>query len=183
MNGKKSGDELSILRIGRGLKRKSGSGRSRDHQSANEGPTTLKRQGTLEGRVHSELWFRPTRLISIDQSVKRFFAHLYNCDLSPATIKKNRVVIQKQLADFCLDRGFIYLSQLGINELDDFIGTWKESSISKVKKMERLKGFFRFCYSRKLILMIRQWLSQAQSHRISYPSIQPRPNGADPAGL
>jgi len=90
-------------------------------------------------------------LISIDQSVKRFFAHLYNCDLSPATIKKNRVVIQKQLADFCLDRGFIYLSQLGINELDDFIGTWKDSAISKVKKMERLKSFFRFCCSRKFI--------------------------------
>ena len=89
-------------------------------------------------------------LISIDESVKRFFAHLDNCDLSPATIKKNRVVIQKQLADFCLDRGFIYLSRLGINELDDFIGTWKDSPISKVKKMERLKSFFRFCSSRKL---------------------------------
>ena len=77
--------------------------------------------------------------------------HLHNRDLSAATIKKNRVVIEKQLAAFCKDRGLLYLVQLGINELDSFIATWKDSSISKVKKVERLKGFFRFCHSRKMI--------------------------------
>jgi integrase len=87
----------------------------------------------------------------IDEAIERFFVHLHSRDLSVATIKKNRVVIGKQLAAFCRDRGFLYLVQLGINELDSLIATWKESSISKVKKLERLKGFFRFCHSRKMI--------------------------------
>lgn len=91
-------------------------------------------------------------LCGIDQAIERFFVHLHSRDLSAATLKKNRVVIQKQLATFCQDRGLLYLAQLGINELDSFIATWKDSSISKVKKLERLKGFFRFCHSRKLIL-------------------------------
>ena len=90
-------------------------------------------------------------LFPLDQAIRRFFVHLHSRDLSAATIKKNRVVIEKQLAAFCIDRGFLYLVQLGINELDSFIATWKDSSISKVKKLERLKGFFRFCHSRKMI--------------------------------
>ena len=90
-------------------------------------------------------------LCSIDQAIRRYFAHLHTNDLSPATIKKNRVMIEKPLAAFCQDRGFLYLEQVSINELDDFIGTWKEGSISKVKKLERLKSFFRFCHSRRLI--------------------------------
>jgi integrase/recombinase XerD len=90
-------------------------------------------------------------LFPIDQAIQRFFSHLHSCDLAPATIKKNRVVIQKKLAGFCQDRGFLYLAQLGINELDDFIATWQDSPISKVKKLERLKSFFKFCFSRKMI--------------------------------
>jgi len=79
-------------------------------------------------------------LFPIDQAVQRFFVHLHSRDLSAATIKKNRVLVEKQLAAFCRDRGFLYLAQLGINELDSFIATWKDSSISKVKKLERLQG-------------------------------------------
>lgn len=90
-------------------------------------------------------------LVTLDHAIQRFFANLHSRGLSLATIKKNRVVIEKQLSAFCQSQGFRYIAQLGINQLDDFVATWKESAISKVKKIERLKGFFRFCLSRKMI--------------------------------
>jgi site-specific recombinase XerD len=90
-------------------------------------------------------------LVTVDYAIQRFFGNLHTRGLSLATIKKNHVVIESQLAAFCQSRGFRYIAQLGINQLDDFVASWEESAISKVKKIERLKGFFRFCVSRKLI--------------------------------
>lgn len=88
---------------------------------------------------------------TVEEVIQRFFMNLHTRQLSPATLKKYRVLLEKQLIAFCQSRGFRYVEQLGINELDDFVGSLKDSSISMVKKMERLNAFFRWCYSRKMI--------------------------------
>ena len=139
--GKRLGDNRWISAIGKKPKRKSGNGRSK-------ASSILKEKRSLRTQAD------PTpcdELVTLDHAIQRFFANLHSRGLSLATIKKNRVVIEKQLAAFCQSQGFRYIAQLGINQLDDFVATWKESAISKVKKIERLKGFFRFCLSRKMI--------------------------------
>lgn len=87
----------------------------------------------------------------VEEAIERFFINLHTRRLSPATLKKYRVLLEKQLVIFCQSRGFRYIEQLGINELDDFVASLKDSPISTIKKMERLSAFFRWCHSRKLI--------------------------------
>ena len=81
----------------------------------------------------------------VEEAIERFFINLHTRRLSPATLKKYRVLLEKQLITFCQLRGFRYIEQLGINELDDFVASLKDSPISTIKKMERLSAFFRWC--------------------------------------
>jgi len=69
--------------------------------------TLLSQRSLVHSEPSSDNQFR------IDDAIERFFVHLHSRDLSPATIKKNRVVIGKQLAAFCRDRGFLFSGAAG----------------------------------------------------------------------
>jgi site-specific recombinase XerD len=93
----------------------------------------------------------PRGPVTVEDTLERFFRNLHARRLSPATLKKYRVLLERQLATFCQARGFRYTEELGISELDDFVGSLKDSPISTIKKIERLTAFFRWCHSRKII--------------------------------
>ena len=80
---------------------------------------------------------------TVEEAIQRFFLNLHTRQVSTATLKKYRFLLNSQLMGFCRSHGFRYVEQLSINELDDFMGGLKDSSISIVKKMERLNAFFR----------------------------------------
>lgn len=42
------------------------------------------------------------------------------------------------------------LDQFTVPDMDEFYGTWNDGLRAKGKKLERLKGFFKFCVTRKL---------------------------------
>jgi integrase/recombinase XerD len=109
------------------------------------------RQATVEVPAPTNTSARSKDPATVEEAIQRFFLNLHTRQVSPATLKKYRFLLDKQLIGFCQSRGFRYIEQLGINELDDFVGSLKDSSISMVKKMERLNAFFRWCQSRKMI--------------------------------
>jgi integrase len=55
----------------------------------------------------------------------------------------------KQLVAYSTDRGYLYIDQLGVTDMDGFYGSWKDGIRGKAKKLERLKGFVKFCMKRK----------------------------------
>lgn len=55
----------------------------------------------------------------------------------------------KQLRAFAEAKGCVALHQFEPLDMDEFYGSWREGVRSKAKKLERLKGFSRFCVKRK----------------------------------
>ena len=57
----------------------------------------------------------------------------------------------KQLRAFTESKGYRMLDQLIATDLDEFYLSWKDGMRSRGRKLERLKGFFKFCMKRKMI--------------------------------
>lgn len=58
------------------------------------------------------------------------------------------VLIRRVLVHFlawCEAKGFRRLSEIGLEEAREYRGTWTYAAITATKKLERLRGFFRFC--------------------------------------
>jgi integrase len=54
-----------------------------------------------------------------------------------------------QLRAYAESRGYVYLDQLTVADMDRFYGSWNDGIRSKAKKLERLKSFVKFCLKRE----------------------------------
>jgi integrase/recombinase XerD len=82
---------------------------------------------------------------TISEAVSRFMEDAKARHLREATIKKLRSVLEKQLLPWCEKNGYSRLKQLDVDALREFRASWKDSPVSALKKLERLRSFFRFC--------------------------------------
>lgn len=57
----------------------------------------------------------------------------------------------KQLLAFAEGRGYVMLDQFTVTDMDAYYQAWKDGVRSKGKKLERLKGFFKYCIKRKML--------------------------------
>jgi site-specific recombinase XerD len=87
---------------------------------------------------------------TIEQATGAYLANRAGRAISPATARKYRTLV-KQLRAFADSKGYIMLDQLGVTDMDAFYLSWNDGVRSKGKKLERLKGFFKFCVKRKMI--------------------------------
>jgi site-specific recombinase XerD len=71
-------------------------------------------------------------------------------NLSPETIRKYKLLFQ-QLDDFAKNKGFRYADQFDLTLLDEFRGTWKDGPLSAAKKIERMRGIFKFAVKRGFV--------------------------------
>lgn len=63
--------------------------------------------------------------------------------LSEATLRKYRLMF-KHLDKFTAKKGFLYLKQLDLNALREFRESWDVGPRTAMKRLERVKAFFRF---------------------------------------
>jgi integrase/recombinase XerD len=63
--------------------------------------------------------------------------------LGESTLRKYRLML-RHLEEFATKRGFLYLKQLDGEALREFRDSWKLSPRTALKKLERVKAFFRF---------------------------------------
>ena len=63
--------------------------------------------------------------------------------LSESTLGKYRLML-RHLEEFAAKKGFLYLRQLDGEALREFRDAWKLSPRTALKKLERIKAFFRF---------------------------------------
>ena len=66
------------------------------------------------------------------------------------SLAKYRTFVNQLLA-FAKNRGYIYLDQFSVADMDLFYGSWKDGIKARAKKLDRLKSFVKFCMKRKWI--------------------------------
>jgi site-specific recombinase XerD len=92
----------------------------------------------------------PKRATIMD-AIEAFLSHRQNRGVAPATLKKYRTFC-RQLRAYGDERGYVCLDQLTVSDMDRFTASWKDGDRAKAKKLERLKGFIRFCIKREFIV-------------------------------
>ncbi len=103
----------------------------------------------------------PPRGIAIGEAIESFLSRCENRGVESSTISKYKT-FTKQLRAYCDGRGYVRLEQLTVLDMDRFYASWKDAKRSRAKKLERLKGFIRFCVKRK-------WLAENIAEDLEAP--------------
>jgi integrase len=104
---------------------------------------------------------------TIEESKDKYLADAVARCLNESTIYKCRLLF-KQLEAFAAKHGMRYLRDLNLETLDTFRAEWKDGPRSSLKKLERLRAFFRFCERRK-------WVGGNPASDLRAPKVQNRP--------
>ena len=91
-------------------------------------------------------------------------AYLSSCqsrEIKGSTLAKYKT-LTNQLEAYCKVKGYTYIDLLQVKDMDDFYAAWKDAKKGKSKKLERLKGFVRFCLKRK-------WLTENIAEELKAP--------------
>lgn len=82
--------------------------------------------------------------VTISEASKKFLADAEARGLQKSTLRKHELM-SRELQAFCQNQGYIFLRQLGVDQVRDFRNTWKLNPRTAAKALERLRSFFRFC--------------------------------------
>ena len=99
--------------------------------------------------------------MSIADASEAYLAKCRNRGIQPATLNKYRTFV-KQLRAHGDARGYLFIGQLTIADMDCFYASWKDGIRAKSKKLERLKSFVRFCVKR-------EWLTKDIAEDLEAP--------------
>ena len=66
-------------------------------------------------------------------------------NVAPVTLRKFRLIFQKQLLDFCRNTGIVYLDELTLAQLERFRASLGNSPGTVRKKQEFVRSFFSYC--------------------------------------
>ena len=94
---------------------------------------------------------QPAPGVTIAEATESYIANRVSRGIEPATLAKYRTFV-KQLHMYCDSRGYVYLHQLTVVDMDGFYASWKDGKRAKAKKLERLKGFIKFFVKRKWLI-------------------------------
>lgn len=82
---------------------------------------------------------------SIKDAVQKYFDDAQARQLQPATISKQKNLLEKRLLVWCDNKGYRHLKQLDVDALRQFRTTWPDGPLSAYKNLERLRAFLGFC--------------------------------------
>jgi integrase/recombinase XerD len=83
--------------------------------------------------------------VTIDHAVEQFLNDAQARHVADSTYTKLRYTLEVQLKEFAKNKGFVQVRDLDVNSVREFRATWKDSPISALKRLERVRSFFRFC--------------------------------------
>ena len=105
--------------------------------------------------------------ISLDTAWERFLAQIRMRDLSSTSVYKYGL-LQRRMQDFARRRGVSALKDFTLDVLEVFQAGWTEGALSRLKKLERLKAFFRAAH-------VRRWIEDNPAVHLRGPKVKPRP--------
>ena len=105
--------------------------------------------------------------MSIDRACVEFLKEAEGRELREPTLKKYRVLF-RQMSAFAGKEGALFLKQWDLDMLRGFRQSWSDKGISAVKKLERLRAFFRFALESK-------WINENPSTKLKKPEVTDAP--------
>lgn len=121
------------------------------------------RDWEAQGQQSSE----PQPAITIQEAWQKFITDAEARNLSASTLRKYRL-LSKTMQVFASHRGIRTLMQIELSCLRDFRGSWNDGPLSSVKKLERLRSFYRFAKEN-------EWVEHALANKLKSPKVQQRP--------
>jgi len=104
--------------------------------------------------------------ITVAIATDEFVAEARSRELNERTIYKYKFLF-KQLCAFSDAEGVCYLKQLDVRLLRKFRATWKDRNLAALKKLERLRAFYRFAISNK-------WVENNMAKELKNPIVEDR---------
>jgi integrase/recombinase XerD len=104
--------------------------------------------------------------ITIASACESYVADAIARGLAERTVYKFRLLFQR-MKTFADDKGLRYLAEMDTPTLLTFRASWKDRNLAAVKKLERLRGFFRFCVRNK-------WITENPTANIQSPKAKIR---------
>jgi integrase/recombinase XerD len=86
-------------------------------------------------------------LVTVKTAVEAYLADKQAQQLAPDTVKKLKLIFEKQMLGWTELTGVRALAGLDLTRLREWRNTWKDRALSARKKQERVIGFFHFCQS------------------------------------
>jgi len=105
--------------------------------------------------------------ITVEQANAEFIADAEARNLKDKTVYKYRLLF-RQLTEFAKGQGIRFLKELDQAALRKFRASWKDQNLAAQKKLERLRGFFRFSLQNG-------WISVNPATEIKSPKVTTRP--------
>lgn len=133
-----------------------------DWQEAQQIARDWEAEGSLLPR-HS----RPPQRVTLEEAWKRFFADLGTRNLHPSTLRKYRL-LSRQMTEFASQHRLRFLQQFDLPTLSEFRASWHESPLTRSKKLERLRSFFRFAQESN-------WVDENPARKLKGPKVPLRP--------
>jgi len=95
---------------------------------------------------------KPTRVVraTVEDWRDQFLQDAAARNLSPGTTKLYKLLFRQLLA-FAKDRGITLANSIDLTALTDFRTSWKIGPLTATKKLERLRGIYKFAVQRKMI--------------------------------
>ena len=128
-----------------------------------EAAENLVHEWNRAGKIGAE-----ARRITLQVAVEKFLADGRARSLRPGTLKLLEALLTKQLVPWCAERKIVCLAELDVEKVGDFRGSWGDAPITALKKLERLRSFFRFCVDR-------DWLPKNPAKAVKSPKVPPNP--------
>jgi integrase/recombinase XerD len=93
----------------------------------------------------------PAEAKSVEQAVKLFMDSKRGEDLSPNTLYKHTLTLNR-LRDYCDAKGIFFVKDVQRADLEQWRATWPfESPLAKRNNQERVQSFFKYCYDTGVI--------------------------------
>ena len=87
---------------------------------------------------------------TIEYATTAYLSNRSGRKIAEATGRKYRTLVNQILA-FAESKGYVMMDQFTQADMDQFYQGWKDGIRARGKKLERLKGFLKFCLKRKMI--------------------------------
>lgn len=124
----------------------------------------LIRKWEAEGQPKAEPEAGP---MTISLAIEEFLRDAEARSLKEKTIYKYRLLF-RQLEKFAETKGIRYLKELDAPALRQFRATWKDGNLAALKKLERMRAFFRFACGSK-------WITENPITELKNPKVSARP--------
>jgi len=109
-----------------------------------------------------------TAPVTVEQAIAMFLRDAKARQISDVWYGKLRYTLETQLAQFATNHGLHYIPEIGLEHLREFRAGWKDSPISAVKRLERIRSFFRFCQASG-------WISTNPAGAVKAPKVTAPP--------